>query len=97
MDDEEEAILDEARFAESEEEVIGVCWYCGARLRGGYDYDVVCREMPGRGGVEATGRGPISAGALAQYLGYHSEQLLYMLCSLKLKQPRDYPGSKPAY
>ena len=35
------------RFAESEEEVIGVCWYCGAKLREGYDYDVVCRECLG--------------------------------------------------
>ena len=42
--DDEEAIPDETRFAESEEEVVGVCWYCGAKLRDGYDYDVVCRE-----------------------------------------------------
>ena len=40
--DEENAIWD-ARFAESEEAVIGVCWYCGAKLRDGYGYDVVCR------------------------------------------------------
>ena len=46
--DDEEAILDETRFAEPEEEVvIGVCWYCGAKLRDGYDYDVVCRECLG--------------------------------------------------
>ena len=37
------------RFAESEEEVIGVCWYCGAKLREGYDRDVVCRECLGEG------------------------------------------------
>jgi hypothetical protein len=29
------------------EEVIGVCWYCGDKLRDGYDYDVVCRECLG--------------------------------------------------
>ena len=45
--DDEEAILDETRFAESDEAVIGVCWYCGARLRDGYDHDVVCRECLG--------------------------------------------------
>ena len=45
--DDEEAIFDESRFAESEEEVIGVCWYCGDKLRDGYDYDVVCRECLG--------------------------------------------------
>ena len=33
-------MTDESR----EEEVLGVCWYCGANLREGYDYDVVCRE-----------------------------------------------------
>ncbi|HZB84459.1 MAG TPA: hypothetical protein VE288_16600 [Rubrobacteraceae bacterium] len=32
---------------ESAEEVVGVCWYCGAKLRDGYDYDVVCRECLG--------------------------------------------------
>ncbi len=31
----------------SREEVIGVCWYCGDKLRDGYDYDVVCRECLG--------------------------------------------------
>jgi hypothetical protein len=44
--DDEEATCDD-RFTESEEEVIGVCWYCGAKLRDGYDYDVVCRECLG--------------------------------------------------
>ena len=44
--DDEDATCDD-RFAESEEEVIGVCWYCGAKLRDGYDYDVVCRECLG--------------------------------------------------
>jgi hypothetical protein len=39
--DDEDAIWDD-RFAESEEAVIGVCWYCGAKLRDGYGYDVVC-------------------------------------------------------
>jgi hypothetical protein len=29
------------------EEVIGLCWYCGDKLRDGYDYDVVCRECLG--------------------------------------------------
>jgi len=42
--DDEEANLDETRFAESAEEVIGVCWFCGAKLKDGYDRDVVCRE-----------------------------------------------------
>jgi hypothetical protein len=32
------------QFAESEDSVIGVCWYCGAKLRDGYDYGVVCQE-----------------------------------------------------
>jgi hypothetical protein len=45
--DNEEAILDETRFGESAEEVIGVCWYCGAKLRDAYDCDVVCRECLG--------------------------------------------------
>jgi hypothetical protein len=45
--DDEEAILDETRFAESDEAVIGVCWYCGARLRDGYDHDLVCRACLG--------------------------------------------------
>jgi hypothetical protein len=45
--DEEEAILDETRFAESEEEVIVLYWYCGAKLRDGYDRGVVCRECLG--------------------------------------------------
>ena len=45
--DDEQAIFDETRFAESEEEVIGVCWYCGDKLKDGYDYDVVCRECLG--------------------------------------------------
>jgi hypothetical protein len=40
--DDEDAIWED-QFAESEEAVIGVCWYCGAKLRDGYDYDVVCR------------------------------------------------------
>ena len=44
--DDEDATCDD-RFAESEEEVIGVCWYCGAKLRDGYDHDVVCRECLG--------------------------------------------------
>jgi hypothetical protein len=35
------------RFAESKEEVVGVCWYCGAKLRDGYDRDVVCWECLG--------------------------------------------------
>jgi hypothetical protein len=47
VDEEEEAIPDETRFAESEEDVIGFCWYCGAKLKDGYDYDVVCRECLG--------------------------------------------------
>ncbi len=45
--DDEEANLDETRFAESAEEVIGVCWFCGAKLKDGYDRDVVCRECLG--------------------------------------------------
>jgi len=45
--DDEEANLDETRFAESAEEVIGVCWFCGAKLKDGYDHDVVCRECLG--------------------------------------------------
>ena len=44
--DDEDATWDD-RFAESEDAVIGVCWYCGAKLRDGYDYDVVCRECLG--------------------------------------------------
>ena len=43
----EEANLDETRFGESAEEVIGVCWFCGAKLKDGYDRDVVCRECLG--------------------------------------------------
>ena len=35
------------QFAESEEAVIGVCWYCGAKLRHSYDYGVVCQECLG--------------------------------------------------
>ena len=31
----------------SAEEVIGVCWFCGAKLKDGYDRDVVCRECLG--------------------------------------------------
>ena len=32
----------------SAEEVIGVCWFCGAELKDGYDRDdVVCRECLG--------------------------------------------------
>jgi hypothetical protein len=46
--DDEEAVFDEGRFADSSQEaVVGVCWYCGAKLRDGYDYDVVCRECLG--------------------------------------------------
>ena len=44
--DEEDAIWDD-RFAESEEAVIGVCWYCGAKLRDGYDRAPLCRECLG--------------------------------------------------
>ena len=40
--DEEDAIWDD-RFAESEEAVIGVCWYCEAKLRDGYDRAPLCR------------------------------------------------------
>jgi hypothetical protein len=32
------------QFAESGEEVIGVCWYCGAKLRDGSSNDPLCRE-----------------------------------------------------
>jgi hypothetical protein len=32
---------------QSAEEVIGVCWFCGAKLKDGYDRDVVCRECLG--------------------------------------------------
>jgi hypothetical protein len=35
------------QFSELEEEVLGVCWYCGAKLSEGYDRDVVCRERLG--------------------------------------------------
>jgi hypothetical protein len=35
------------QFAESEQAVIGVCWYCGAKLRDGYDYGVVRQECLG--------------------------------------------------
>ncbi len=31
----------------SAEEVIGICWFCGAKLKDGYDRDVVCRECLG--------------------------------------------------
>jgi hypothetical protein len=44
--DDEDATWDD-RFAESEDAVIGVCWYYGAKLRDGHDYDVVCRECLG--------------------------------------------------
>jgi hypothetical protein len=45
--DDEEANLDETRFAESAEEVIGVCWFCRAKLKDGHDRDVVCRVCLG--------------------------------------------------
>ena len=47
--DEEDAIWDD-RFAESEEAVIGVCWYCEAKLRDGYDRAAAVPGMPWRGG-----------------------------------------------
>ena len=31
----------------STEEVIDVCWFCGGKLKDGYDRDVVCRECLG--------------------------------------------------
>ena len=37
--DDEDATWDD-RGPDSEDAVIGVCWYCGAKLREGYDYDV---------------------------------------------------------
>jgi hypothetical protein len=56
--EEEEAIWDD-RFAESEEEgVVGVCWYCGDKLREGYDRAPLCWECRGEEElVEATGLG----------------------------------------
>jgi len=33
--DDEEAAFDESRFADSQEAVVGVCWYCGAELTDG--------------------------------------------------------------
>jgi hypothetical protein len=45
--DEEEAMPNESRFAESAEDVVGVCWYCGDKLRDGYDRPPLCRECRG--------------------------------------------------
>ena len=46
--DDEEAVFDEGRFADSSQEaVVGVCWYCGAKLRDVYDRAPLCRECRG--------------------------------------------------
>ncbi len=45
--DDEEAMPNESRFAESAEDVVGVCWHCGAKLRDGYDPAPLCRECRG--------------------------------------------------
>ena len=45
--DDEEATPNESRFAESAEDVVGVCWYCGAKLRDSYDSAPLCRECWG--------------------------------------------------
>ena len=45
--DDEEAMPNESRFTELAEDVVGVCWYCGAKLRDGLDGAPLCRECGG--------------------------------------------------
>jgi hypothetical protein len=45
--DDEEAMPNESRFTELAEDVVGVCWYCGAKLRDDLDGAPLCRECRG--------------------------------------------------
>ena len=44
--DDEEAIWDD-QYPESEDAVVGVCWYCGDKLPDGYERAPLCRECRG--------------------------------------------------